>query len=95
MRAGRARVRCDLGKVVYLTLPNDHGGPLDPQTPTPELMCAVNDEATGLLLDGLSHSPTWADSLLIDPTTLRHLEIVQGSEGAREGSLLDELAAEI
>ncbi len=32
-----------------------------------------------------------ADALLIDPTTLRHLEIVEGSEGGRAGSLLDEL----
>jgi DNA mismatch repair protein MutS len=32
-----------------------------------------------------------ADALLIDPTTLEHLEVLQGSEGGREGSLLDEL----
>jgi DNA mismatch repair protein MutS len=32
-----------------------------------------------------------ADALLIDPTTLRHLEILEGSDGARAGSLLDEL----
>jgi DNA mismatch repair protein MutS len=32
-----------------------------------------------------------ADALLIDPTTLRHLEIVEGSEGGRDGSLLAEL----
>ena len=32
-----------------------------------------------------------ADSLLIDPTTMKHLEIIEGSEGGREGSLLDEL----
>jgi DNA mismatch repair protein MutS len=32
-----------------------------------------------------------ADALLIDPITLKHLEIVQGSEGGREGSLLEEL----
>src|SRR5829696_1224347 len=32
-----------------------------------------------------------SDALLIDPTTLKHLEIVEGSEGGREGSLLDEL----
>jgi len=32
-----------------------------------------------------------ADALLIDPTTLRHLEIIEGSEGGRPGSLLDEL----
>ena len=32
-----------------------------------------------------------SDALLIDPTTLKHLEIVEGSEGGRDGSLLDEL----
>ena len=32
-----------------------------------------------------------ADALLIDPTTLKHLEIIEGSEGGRAGSLLDEL----
>src|SRR5262245_13211800 len=32
-----------------------------------------------------------ADSLLIDPTTLKHLEIVEGSDGGRAGSLLYEL----
>ncbi|HEX3704483.1 MAG TPA: DNA mismatch repair protein MutS [Vicinamibacterales bacterium] len=32
-----------------------------------------------------------ADALLIDPTTLRHLEILEGSEGGRAGSLLDEI----
>jgi len=32
-----------------------------------------------------------ADTLLIDPTTLGHLEIIEGSEGGRDGSLLAEL----
>jgi len=32
-----------------------------------------------------------ADALLIDPTTVKHLEVLEGSEGGREGSLLDEL----
>jgi DNA mismatch repair protein MutS len=32
-----------------------------------------------------------ADALLIDPTTLGHLEVIEGSEGGRAGSLLDEL----
>jgi DNA mismatch repair protein MutS len=32
-----------------------------------------------------------AEALLIDPTTLRHLEIVEGSEGGRDGSLLADL----
>jgi DNA mismatch repair protein MutS len=32
-----------------------------------------------------------ADALLIDPTTLKHLEVLEGSEGGRDASLLDEL----
>ena len=32
-----------------------------------------------------------ADALLIDATTLKHLEIIEGSEGGRAGSLLDEI----
>jgi DNA mismatch repair protein MutS len=33
----------------------------------------------------------FADGLLIDPTTLKHLEVVQSSDGGRAGSLLDEI----
>ena len=32
-----------------------------------------------------------ADALLLDATTLKHLEIIEGPEGGRSGSLLDEL----
>jgi len=32
-----------------------------------------------------------ADALLLDPTTLKHLEIVESTEGGRDGSLLQEL----
>src|SRR5262245_37994079 len=32
-----------------------------------------------------------ADALLIDPTTVRHLELVEGSDGGRDGSLLHDL----
>ena len=32
-----------------------------------------------------------ADGLLIDPTTLKHLEVVESSAGGRSGSLLDEI----
>jgi DNA mismatch repair protein MutS len=32
-----------------------------------------------------------ADALLIDPVTLRHLNVVEGVDGTREGSLLDEV----
>ena len=63
--AGRIRVACDLGKFVHMTLPNDHTVGLDPGRPTPETMCAINDEATGLFVDALSHSPLWATSLVV------------------------------
>src|SRR5262245_23191317 len=32
-----------------------------------------------------------ADALLLDPMTLKHLEIIEGADGGRDGSLLDEL----
>ena len=32
-----------------------------------------------------------ADALIVDPVTLRHLNVVEGVEGGRSGSLLDEL----
>jgi len=32
-----------------------------------------------------------ADALLIDPVTLRHLNVVEGVDGGRTGSLLDEI----
>ena len=32
---------------------------------------------------------TTADALLIDPVTVRHLNVVEGAEGGRDGSLLD------
>lgn len=63
--AGRARVLCDLNPFVYMTLPNDHGAGLDPFVPTPSLMIAVNDVATGMLVDAISHSPIWKSSLII------------------------------
>jgi DNA mismatch repair protein MutS len=34
---------------------------------------------------------TRAECLLVDPTTLRHLEVVQGSEGSVKGSLLEQI----
>jgi hypothetical protein len=63
--AGRIRVLCNLRSFVYMTLPNDHTQGLDPNTPTPETMIATNDEATGMLIDALSHSPIWKSSLVI------------------------------
>ena len=34
---------------------------------------------------------TASDTLIVDPVTLRHLEVVTGSEGGRQGSLLHEI----
>jgi hypothetical protein len=48
-----------------MTLPNDHTIGVSPTNPTPDTMCAVNDEATGLFVDALSHSPWWASSLVV------------------------------
>jgi hypothetical protein len=63
--AGRARVLCDLGTFVYMTLPNDHTFGVSPTNPTPETFCAVNDEATGMMIDAVTHSPLWASSLIV------------------------------
>ncbi len=63
--AGRMRVACDLGTFSYLTFPNDHTQGVSPKNPTPETMCSINDEATGMFVDALSHSPLWASSLVV------------------------------
>jgi DNA-binding beta-propeller fold protein YncE len=63
--AARARAVCDLKPLTYVVLPNDHTYGDEPGKPTPELMIAVNDVATGMILDALSHSPIWASTLLI------------------------------
>jgi DNA-binding beta-propeller fold protein YncE len=63
--AARMRVACDLNSFVYMTLPNDHTIGVSPDNPTPEVMCAVNDEATGMVIDAISHSPIWKDSLVV------------------------------
>jgi WD40 repeat protein len=62
--AGRLRVLCDLGQLTYMTLPNDHTFGVSPQNPTPEAFCAVNDEATGMIVDAITHSPLWASSVV-------------------------------
>jgi hypothetical protein len=62
--AARERVFCNLGKFTYMTLPNDHTLGVSPTQASPESMVAVNDEATGILMDAVSHSPAWASSLL-------------------------------
>jgi hypothetical protein len=63
--AGRARVMCNLGNLVYMTISNDHTGGVGPDKPSPETYCAVNDEATGMVVDAISHSPMWPGSLIV------------------------------
>lgn len=61
----RSRVFCNLKPFTYAWFVNDHtfGGAAG--KPNPALMIAVNDEATGMLLDALSHSPKWKSTLLV------------------------------
>jgi hypothetical protein len=78
--AGRARVTCDLPQFTYVWLPNDHTLGLQAGSPNPGIMMAVNDEATGMLLDGISHSPIWPTTLVVvvedDPSTgLDHVDM--------------------
>ena len=63
--AGRARAVCDLAAFTYMTLPNDHTAGTGPTSATPETMIATNDEATGMLMDAISHGPMWEKTLII------------------------------
>jgi hypothetical protein len=63
--AGRARATCDLSQFTYMWLPNDHTFGLAAGSPNPAVLIATNDEATGMFIDGLSHSPFWQSSLVI------------------------------
>ncbi len=48
----------------YISLPNDHTYGYYPGKPTPESMVADNDEATGMIVDAISHSPFWKNTLI-------------------------------
>jgi hypothetical protein len=63
--AGRIRLQCDLKPFTYALYPDDHTDGAQPGSAAPEVMIAVNDEATGMLVDAISHSPIWQDSLVI------------------------------
>lgn len=63
--AGRVRVVCDVRSFAYITLSNDHSVGLSPNAATPDSMIAVNDEATGMLVEAISKSPLWPTSLII------------------------------
>jgi DNA-binding beta-propeller fold protein YncE len=71
--AARARVLCNPKDFTYVWLTNDHGFGLSAGKPNPALMISTNDEGTGMLLDGVSHSPMWPETLVVvvedDPNT--------------------------
>ena len=56
------------GKVAafnYIWLPNDHTGGMNPEVPNPYQMVAQNDAALGKIVETISKSPIWKDSLIL------------------------------
>ncbi len=56
---------CRLPGLAYICLPDDHTNGLDPGSLTPQSFIQDNDEGTGFLVDGVSHSPFWVDTLVV------------------------------
>jgi len=57
----------DLGifpEFVYIALPNDHTAGAKPGFPTPASMVADNDEATGMVVEAISLSPYWDNTII-------------------------------
>lgn len=55
---------CDLPAFTYILLPNDHTQGGAGGRPTPVSHYQDNDEATGLLIDAVSHSTAWPETLV-------------------------------
>jgi hypothetical protein len=49
----------------YVWLPNDHTAGADAKIRTPQQFVAQNDAALGLLIETISRSPVWRDSLIL------------------------------
>jgi hypothetical protein len=56
---------CQLATFTYILLPNDHTMGASPGALTPQSFIEDNDEATGFLVDAVSHSPFWPDTLIV------------------------------
>lgn len=56
---------CRLATFTYIVLPNDHTAGGRAGFPTPTSMYQDNDEATGLIVDALSHSTFWPETLVV------------------------------
>lgn len=63
--AARARVTCDLKAFTYAVMPNDHTSGGSPGVPTVESYIAIGDEGTGLLVEALSKTPSWGETLVV------------------------------
>src|SRR5437588_1807265 len=62
--ANDAGCQSKMPNFLYVSLPVDHTLGYDPMDPTPASMVADNDYATGLVLQALSHSPFWKNTLV-------------------------------
>jgi YVTN family beta-propeller protein len=54
----------NLPQLVTMTLPDDHTSGTSTGTPTPQAQVADNDLAVGKIVDAISHSPYWKDSVI-------------------------------
>ncbi len=57
--------RCALPSFTYILLPNDHTAAAFVGMPTPRSFLEDNDEGTGFLIDAVSHSRFWPETLVI------------------------------
>jgi hypothetical protein len=69
----------DMPSLTLLQLGNDHTAGTDPDYPTPTAMVADNDTAMGRVVDRISHSKFWKDTLILvveddSQTGLDHIE---------------------
>lgn len=55
---------CALRTFSYLVMPNDHTRGRDPGAPTPRSMIADNDEGVGRVVEALSHSTYWPETVI-------------------------------
>lgn len=54
----------NLPNLIIMALPNDHTGGTKPGLPTPKALVADNDLALGRIVDTISHSKYWKDSVI-------------------------------
>lgn len=57
-------VGCEMASFTYILVPNDHTFGGSAGRPTPKAMMADNDYGVGILVDALSHSTFWPESVM-------------------------------